>query len=140
MFDMLEIGEEKVVDADMIEWVANRVTTNESIRLNLFASKTIDALKIQLEAFDKMQGSSARAETILNTPMTKSNRNDKSKSKQGSTKPNKCYNCGHDGHTRNDCPARDKGKKCFNCDMFWHVAKDCRRPTPHLRSQFYVTQ
>ena len=46
-------------------------------------------------------------------------------SRQTSSDPKRCFNCGGDDHLSVTCAKKEKGVKCFSCNEFGHVAAKC---------------
>lgn len=131
MYVIKKMGRDKVDERSLVKYVVNGLPDKPQEKITLLEAATLAELKKKLKSFE---ASAASRSTVVHEDNDKKNaerqRHQTKKKPQAAEgrKPGKCHNCGGEGHLRDICPDKDKGKKCYNCNMFGHIGKDCQIP------------
>ncbi len=128
MYSVKKMGRDKIDERSLIKYVVNGLPDRAHDKITLFEALTFDELKKKLKVFESSAATRNTAHNTKNGAPKPTHHKKQNKNGQENKKQSKCYNCGNEGHNRDACPDKDRGKKCFNCAAFGHVGKDCRLP------------
>ena len=127
MYSMREIaGQGRVDTQSIIDYIIQGIPDEVTNKAILYGARNMQQLKERFKQYEAMKRD-MKAKTKFGE-----RKNDKAErpamrnqSKQTSSDPKRCFNCGGDDHLSVTCPKKEKGVRCFSCNEFGHVAAKC---------------
>ena len=127
MYSMREIAGQGTVDTQsVIDYIIQGIPDGVTNKTILYGAWNMQQLKGRFKQYEAMKRDMKAKTKFDERKDDKAERSAmRSQSRQTSSDPKRCFNCGGDDHISVQCSEKEKGVRCFSCNEFGHVAAKC---------------